>query len=334
MKPNKEPLISIVLPSYNVAQYLQQCLESVAAQTYRNIEVIIIIDGATDGSYEIAQDFCKTDSRFSVYWQENAGSGPARNAGLAHCQGELVMFVDPDDWIEPELLEKLYEAQQEGNYDLVATKRTIALCDSHGEVVKTEPRHYKDETINEQKEVRLAFMRMLREAVVSSPTQKLYKLSIIRGHQVEFPSLRRSQDIVFNHRYYNHIRSLRLIAYSGYNYRQSVTQALGKVEADYYKTIVLLYNDYVSLYQSWGMPFPEQEMTEWFFRVRIYSYLQKMAGRKQNFKEAVEHPVIRKIILSAHPKGLHLQLTRYLLLSKSYKILSLFLTLILKTKKH
>ena len=110
MKPNREPLISVVLPTYNVAQYLRQCLESVAAQTYRNIEVIIIIDGATDSSYEIAQDFCKTDNRFSVYWQENAGSGPARNNGLAHCQGEFVMFVDPDDWIEPELLEKFRTA--------------------------------------------------------------------------------------------------------------------------------------------------------------------------------------------------------------------------------
>jgi hypothetical protein len=113
-----------------------------------------------------------------------------------------------------------------------------------------------------------------------------------------------------------------------------VTQALGKVEADYYKTIVLLYNDYVSLYQSWGMPFPKQEMSDWFFRVRIYSYLQKMAGRKQNFKEAVEHPVIRKIILSANPKGFHLQLTRRLLLSKSYKLLNRFLQLVLKAKQH
>ncbi len=332
MKNN--PLISVVLPTYNVAQYLQQCLESVAAQTYRNIEVIIIIDGATDGSYEIAQEFCKSDDRFAVYWQENAGSGPARNAGLAHCRGEFVMFVDPDDWIEPELLEKLYEAQQEGDYDLVASKRAMALCDNKGKVIKTEPRHYKDETINEQQEVRLAFMRMLREAVVSAPTQKLYKLSIIRDHQVEFPNLRRSQDIVFNHRYYTHISSLRLIAYSGYNYRQSVTQALGKVEPDYYKTIVLLYNDYVSLYQSWGMPFPEQEMADWFFRVRIYSYLQKMAGRKQDFKDAAEHPVIHKIILSANPKGFHLQLTKRLLLSKSYKLLSIFLQLVLKAKQH
>jgi glycosyltransferase EpsJ len=317
-----------------VAQYLQQCLESVAAQTYHNIEVIIIIDGATDGSYEIAQKFCKTDSRFNVYWQENAGSGPARNAGLAHCNGEFVMFVDPDDWIEPELLEKLYETQQEGNYDLTASRRIIALCDSQGKIIKTEPRHYQEETLKGQQEVRQAFMRMLREAVISAPTQKLYKMSMIRQHHIEFPSLRRSQDIVFNHRYYNHISSLRLIAYSGYNYRKSVTQALGKVEPEYYKTIILLYNDYVSLYQSWGLPFPEQEMSEWFFRVRIYSYLQKMAGRKQNFTEALEKPTIKKIILSAKPKGFHLQLTKRLLLAKSYKTLNLFLTFILKTKQQ
>ena len=113
-----EPLISVVLPTYNVAQYLQQCLESVAAQTYRNFEVIIIIDGATDGSYEIAQEFCKTDSRFAVYWQENAGSGPARNAGLAHCQGELVMFVDPDArLLSPDTA---YMESEETDYALVS----------------------------------------------------------------------------------------------------------------------------------------------------------------------------------------------------------------------
>lgn len=330
---NNSPLISVVLPTYNVAQYLRQCLESVAAQTYRNIEVIIVIDGATDGSYEIAKEFCKTDDRFSVYWQENQGSGPARNAGLAHCRGELVMFVDPDDWIEPELIEKLYEVQREGDYDLTASRRNIVMCDEKGEVVKTIPRHHTEETIVGQQPVRQAFMRMLREAVVSAPTQKLYKLSVIRKHQVKFPALRRSQDIVFNHRYYNHIRSLCLISYSGYNYRQFLQQALGKVESDYYKTIVQLFNDYNSLYQSWGIPFPEQEMSEWFFRVRIYSYLQKMVGKGEYFTEAAQNPVIRKIVQSAQPTTFYLRLTKHLLLSESYKTLRLFLTLIIKLKQ-
>ena len=328
------PLISVVLPTYNVAQYLQQCLESVAAQTYRNFEVIIIIDGATDGSYEIAQEFCKTDSRFSVYWQENAGSGPARNAGLTRCKGELVMFVDPDDWIEPELLEKLYKAQCEGNYDLVASERTVALCDKSGGIVRTAPKHYKSETIVGQQEVRQAFMRMLEMLVVSNPTQKLYKISLIREYNIQFPDLRRSQDIVFNYRYYNHISSLRLIEYSGYNYRKNYQASIGNVEPDYYKTIILLYNDYVSLYQMWSLPFPEQKMSDWFFRERLNSYLQKMVSRKQDYKEAVENPVIRTIIQTTRPKALHLRVTRCLLLTKRYSLLKYFLSWIVIMKKN
>lgn len=334
MEPNKEPLISMVLPTYNVAQYLQQCLESVAAQTYRNIEVIIIIDGATDGSHEIAQEFCKKDSRFSVYWQENAGSGPARNAGLAHCRGEFVMFVDPDDWIEPELLEKLYKAQCEGNYDLVASKRSTALCDKSGKIVRFTPKHYENETIVGQHEVRQAFMRMLEMEMVSNPTQKLYKMALIRNHNIQFPDLRRSQDIFFNSRYYNHISSLRLIEYSGYNYRKNVQGAIRKTGHDYDKTIVLLYNDYMSLYQMWSLPFPEQEMSGWFFRTRIYSYLEMMVGKKQNYNETVEAPVICSIIQTARPQKFHLRITRRLLLSKSYTLLNYFLTLVLIVKRN
>jgi glycosyltransferase EpsJ len=333
-KKEINPLISVVLPTYNVAQYLQQCLESVAAQTYRNIEVIIIIDGTTDGSYEIAQEFSKTDSRFSVYWQENAGSGPARNAGLTHCNGEFVMFVDPDDWIEPELLENLYDAQRQGDYDLVASERTFALCNKDGEIVRIVPKHYKKESYEDQQEVRQAFMRMLEMLVVSNPTQKLYKLSLIREHDIQFPDLRRSQDIVFNYRYYNHISSLCLIEYSGYNYRKNFQASIGKVEYDYYKTIVLLYNDYMSLYQMWSLPFPEQKMADWFLRTRLNSYLQKMVGQKLDYREAVANPVISKIIQTSRPKKMHLRITRRLLLSKSYTLLNYFLTIILIIKRN
>ena len=311
-----EPLISVVLPTYNVAQYLQQCLESVAAQTYRNIEVVIIIDGATDGSYEIAQDFCKKDNRFAVYWQENAG--------LAHCQGEFVMFVDPDDWIEPELLEQLYEAQQEGDYDLVASRRIFVSCDKDGKIIRINKKHYNDEAITNQHDVRKAYMRMLEMAAVSSPTQKLYKLSLIKEHHIEFPSLRRSQDVAFNYRYYNHIRSLRLISYSGYNYRLVLQQA-SKTPSNYVETIRQLYNDCQALYDGWNIAFPEQEMCDFFFRVRLYSHLQKAAAQDWNISELVEDPVVWHITEKAHPATWYLKCTRHLILTHSYVLLKWFL---------
>jgi len=322
MKNN--PLISVVLPTYNVAQYLQQCLESVAAQTYRNIEVIIIIDGATDGSYEIAQEFCKKDNRFAVYWQENAGSGPARNNGLAHCQGEFVMFVDPDDWIEPELLENLYEAQQEGDYDLVASRRIFVSCDKDGKIIRINKKHYNDEAITSQQDVRKAYMRMLEMAAVSSPTQNLYKLSLIKDQHIEFPSLRRSQDVAFNYRYYNHIRSLRLISYSGYNYRLVLQQA-NKTPSNYVETIRQLYNDCQTLYEGWNIAFPEQEMCNFFFRARLYSHLQKAAEQDWNISELVEDPVMWHITKKAQPTTWYLKFTRRLILTHSYALLKWFL---------
>jgi len=324
MKPNREPLISVVLPTYNVVQYLQQCLESVAAQTYRNIEVIIIIDGATDGSYEIAQDFCKTDSRFSVYWQENAGSGPARNNGLAHCQGEFVMFVDPDDWIEPQLLEKLYEAQREGDYDLVASKRIFVTCKEDGHIIRFNKKQYVDEAITGQQNVRMAYMRMLEKGVVSNPTQKLYKLSLIRKHNVCFPPLWRSQDVAFNRRYYNHIRSLRLISFSGYYYRLVLNHA-DKTPSNYVETICQLYNDCKTMYEGWNIKFPEQQMCNFFFRARVYSHLQKAASQDWNIAEVVEVPVIWNITEKAQPKTWHLKITKYFILTHSYRLLKWFL---------
>lgn len=324
---NKSPLISVVLPTYNVAQYLQQCLKSVAAQTYRNIEVIIIIDGATDGSYEIAQEFCKTDSRFSVYWQENTGSGPARNAGLRHCKGELVMFVDPDDWIEPLLLEKLFEALSENDYDLVSSARTIVTCDERGDIIRVNPKHYADETIMGLQKVRMAYMRMLDKGIVSNPTQKLYKLSIIREYNIEFPPLRRSQDVVFNYRYYNHISSLRLISYSGYNYRLVLKHA-SKTLSDYGQTISQLYHDCQEMYAGWGIPFPEQEMCNFFFRARIYSHLHKVAEQDWDIGQFAEASDVWNITEKARPATWYLKTARRLVLSRSYTLLKLFLRFI------
>lgn len=331
MKNN--PLISVVLPTYNVAQYLQQCLESVAAQTYRNIEVIIIIDGATDGSYEIAQEFCKKDNRFAVYWQENAGSGPARNNGLAHCQGEFVMFVDPDDWIEPELVEKLYEAQQEGNYDLVASGRAMYLTDDNDNILRIEKNPCDDFESKDITKIRQLYIKMLTSEVVSAPTRKLYRYSIIQDQHVEFPDFRRSQDICFNYRYYHHISSLRLISYIGYNYRRPAKSLGSKFRRDYYKTISTLYSDIKKMYNEWGMEYDKFTLCNYFFRYRISPLLQQYAATGWNIKDFTEDGVIHEIILNCHPKGMHLKLMRTLILKKKYYAASLLSKLLLKYRK-
>ena len=100
--------VSIVIPVYNVQKYLHECLDSLINQTLKDIEIICINDGSTDNSLNILKEYALKDSRIKVIDKENEGQGIARNLGIELAQGEFIGFVDPDDWLEPEMLEMMY----------------------------------------------------------------------------------------------------------------------------------------------------------------------------------------------------------------------------------
>lgn len=102
-------LISVIIPIYNVKDYLVECIESVMEQTYKNIEILLIDDGSTDGSAELCDEFEKRDARIKVYHKENGGVSSARNYGLKKATGELIGFLDADDTIHPQMYEILYD---------------------------------------------------------------------------------------------------------------------------------------------------------------------------------------------------------------------------------
>lgn len=107
------PLVSVIVPVYNVAPYLEQCLNSIVNQTYRNLEIILIDDGSTDESGVICDRYAEQDSRIQVVHKENGGQSSARNLALDMMTGEWVLFVDSDDWIELNALELLFEQKDE-----------------------------------------------------------------------------------------------------------------------------------------------------------------------------------------------------------------------------
>jgi glycosyltransferase involved in cell wall biosynthesis len=115
----QKPKISIILPVYNVAPYLRQSLDSIIGQTLKDIEIICIDDGSTDGSGEILDEYREKDERIKVKHKKNAGTGAARNDGLKLATGECIGFVDPDDWILPNMYERLYNILQEKELDIV-----------------------------------------------------------------------------------------------------------------------------------------------------------------------------------------------------------------------
>ena len=122
------PCISIIIPVYNIACYLRQCLLSVVNQTLRDIEIIIIDDGSTDESAHICDEFAKNDDRIVVVHRLNEGLSSARNAGIDMAKAPYVLFVDGDDWIELDLCEKVYDIAKANKADLVLFTYTMFFC--------------------------------------------------------------------------------------------------------------------------------------------------------------------------------------------------------------
>ena len=113
------PLVSIIIPVYNVEEYLRECVDSVINQTYKNLEIILVDDGSTDSSGRICDEYAATDNRITVIHQKNAGQSSARNNGLSIATGKYIYFPDSDDYIEINSIEKLIEKTVSDNADFV-----------------------------------------------------------------------------------------------------------------------------------------------------------------------------------------------------------------------
>ena len=113
--------VSVIIPIYNAAQYLHKCLKSVISQTYKNLDIILIDDGSLDDSYDIAKEYQEKDSRIRLFTQTNIGLIATRKRGIELAEGEIVGFVDSDDWIEPIMYERLVQCMEENECDLVTS---------------------------------------------------------------------------------------------------------------------------------------------------------------------------------------------------------------------
>lgn len=179
---NSSPLVSVVVPVYKVEQYLHKCVESILRQTYRNLEIILIDDGSPDSCPDICDNYADKDSRVRVIHKENGGLSDARNAGLKIATGEWVSFVDSDDWVEPDFIATLLEVAQKNSADISVCAYTKVYDDKPGQKM----------AIGEQQKV-MTSIEAMRDLLTYKKYggvmtwNKLYKLSIFRDHNIEFP---------------------------------------------------------------------------------------------------------------------------------------------------
>ena len=123
------PKISVIVPVYNTEKYLHRCIDSVLAQTYKDFELLLIDDGSKDSSGAICDEYAARDSRVKVFHKENGGVSSARNAGLAIASGDWIMHLDGDDWIEPDMLERLIQKGEDTGADIVMGDFLFAYSD-------------------------------------------------------------------------------------------------------------------------------------------------------------------------------------------------------------
>ncbi len=184
--------VSIIIPIYNVEEYLANCLNSVINQTLQNIEIICINDGSTDKSFEILENFAKCDSRIKIINQSNVGQGIARNIAIQSAQGEYIGFVDPDDWINKNMFETLYNTAKKYNCDMV----------EESFVIHNEPRKYikvQKNKLNlpEKKNFNSQSIENYIFSAKLAVWNKLYKTEFIKQNNIKFMHCSRGEDIIF-----------------------------------------------------------------------------------------------------------------------------------------
>lgn len=154
---NKQPLISIVVPVYNVEKYLSKCLDSLINQTLSNIEIICVNDGTKDNSGEILLEYSNKDARIKVIEQQNTGLSGARNTGMKYVAGKYMMFVDSDDWIDTDTCEIVYNMAEKHNADLILWSYTREFENSSQEKYM----FWEDETVFNSLQVKRKLHRRL-----------------------------------------------------------------------------------------------------------------------------------------------------------------------------
>lgn len=239
-----DSIVSIIVPIYNVKPFLTQCIESIRNQTVKEIEIILIDDGSTDGCPEICDRFAAEDGRIRVFHQENAGVSAARNLGMKIAAGEWLMFADPDDWLEPNAAEILYEQAKSSSCDIVYASYYRNYPDEQVQFSMDSSKVGKY-IVKQDFEILLeGFIRCEKLKVnMTSPWGKIYRKSMIDTHaDCRFPDgMKQGQDSIFNLYAFQNAGSVYVLDVPVYHYRVrpgSTSSALYSDQLERYRRLV------------------------------------------------------------------------------------------------
>ena len=213
----EEELISVIVPVYNVENYIERCLNSIINQTYKNIEIVCVNDGSTDNSLNILNKFQKKDSRIKIISQENQGLSEARNVGIKNSSGKYIGFVDSDDWVDLDYYEKLYNA----------------LIDSKSDFACANTKFFDNGKISyikfQQNQIFSEFDKEIDNYKNGSVWDKLYKKSLFIENDIKFIKGRYFEDniVLLQLSYYSKkVVTINSVSYYYFNNNNSITREI------------------------------------------------------------------------------------------------------------
>lgn len=208
-------MISIIVPIFNSASFIDDCLNSIRSQSFTKFEVIMVDDGSTDHSLQICRDWASKDSRFIVISQNNTGVSAARNRALKEAKGEYICFVDSDDMVAPDYLSHLLELSKDGSFSVCGYCREVKnLCGGRKDIIRYDAKDFIIHILNES---------------IDHPNicMMLFKKSIIQGNNIKFTEgCVRNEDTEFYINYLTYEKTVNVSQYRVYYYRPNPTSAM------------------------------------------------------------------------------------------------------------
>ena len=248
-----EEQISVIIPVYNVAEFLPQCLDSVVSQDYRSLQILLVDDGSTDGSGEICDRYAAADARIQVIHQPNQGAGAAKNAGLRAAEGTYLAFVDSDDFLEPGAYREMVKTLEETQADMVQ----FSFRDVYRN--RTEDQHLLPGP--EEMDAKTYLLRFPKDWTCSLLWNKLYKRKLYDG--IFFEEGRKIDDEFFT--YQALLKPCKVVRRETivYNYRKRASSVMSRPESanqrllDCLDAIVARREKIVAIYPELKYPFDE-----------------------------------------------------------------------------
>ena len=239
-----KPLLTVVIPVYNVEKYLDRCLKSILIQEWKNYDIILVDDGSTDRSPQICDDYVKAYDFISVIHKENGGLSEGRNTGLSQAKGEYIYFPDSDDWLEPDTFIALAEALESQKFDIISFNREFVKGEEDviiSDPVETQVFNGKD-----------AFVHMLKHSYITGfANDKIYRKSLFVDHDILFPKGKYYEDLGTNYKLFLSAKKVYATNQKYYHYLidnpDSITQSWNEKKFrdmfEFYKEV--FYSDFV-----------------------------------------------------------------------------------------